>query len=134
MALKPGPWSRRQSLSGQEGGLAPAAPRTSKALKVDALLPQLATQLHCILEVNRVQTQCARTLEVHFAVIDKYAFVGCALRDVQDQAIDSFIRFPQTQKTGTEKHLEVFTQIEMLDSIEIQFQHFIVEGGHEVLF
>src|SRR5258708_2964607 len=77
-------------------------------LQGEGILCQRASQLRCILKMNRAQTQFARTLEVYFAIVDEEALVRCALRRIQDCAINGFVGFTQTQETRTEEDEKVF--------------------------
>src|SRR5712692_3240823 len=82
--------------------------------------------------MNRAHAQRARALQVQLPVVNEDALLGSALRHLQRNTIDGFIRFSDAEKTGAEKSGEVFAETELLNAIEIQLQRLVVDRGQEV--
>src|ERR1700686_2849505 len=93
---------------------------------------QILAQLRRTLKLNRVHPKLPRAFQVQFPVIDEQTFLRAALRHFKRQAVDCFIGFPDADKAGTEKNMELPAQFELFDPSDVEFERLIVDRCKEV--
>jgi len=94
---------------------------------------QLGTQLICILMMDNVKSQSARTLEVEWPVVDEDALFRRALRDFESDAENRLFRLARMDIAGTKKDEKIPPQIKRFDAVLIQLERFVIDGADEIL-
>src|SRR5208282_168985 len=79
-----------------------------------------------------VHSQARGTVQIQGTIVDKTTLLGRPLRNLEGEVVDSVFRLAQSDETGAYEKAEDLAQAEGLNTKQIQFFRFIVDGGHQV--
>src|SRR5580698_1680300 len=81
---------------------------------------QVCTQLFRGLHLDDLHSQACGAIQIQRAIVNEAALFGRPLRDLQGEAVDSFLGLAQSDKARAYEKAEDFAQIEGLDAVQIQ--------------
>jgi hypothetical protein len=91
-------------------------------------------ELRSILVTDRPHPDSSSGVHVHGAIVYEHRFFRGSLGHLKSPVEDRFVRFSDPQEARAEKDVEIVSQTEPADAVQVQFQRLVIERRQQIPF